>query len=172
VHTRFHTSIVFAISSKEPVNRVVGAAKSLATAIFHSSARQRPLLAVPGHWYNRRHPSSVNPSSPPSLLCAFLPHCRTRCSRPLVLQFGSQEIGMVMRSFIRRSPDYAQGDEGDGMATMSRSSSLISSSTSIPMKGYYFFPALMCYSLVSTIDLDTNILCSMASIHLMHARCM
>jgi hypothetical protein len=116
------------------------------------------------------HPRSIPP--PPSLLCAFLPHCRTRCSRPLVLRFGSQEIGMVMRSFIRRSPDYAQGDEGDGMATMSRSSSLISSSTSIPMKGNTFSPALMCYSLVSTIDLDTNILCSLASIHLRHARCM
>jgi hypothetical protein len=67
---------VFAISNKEPVNRVVGAAESPATAVFHSSARRGPLLAVPGHWYNHRHPSSVNPSSPltPMRLTPPLPH--------------------------------------------------------------------------------------------------
>jgi hypothetical protein len=69
-----------------------------------------------------------------------------RCSRPLVLRFRSHENVLATRSIFRRCPDwldYAQGDEGDGLATMSRPSSPISSSTSSAAKGSTF-PLLWC----------------------------
>jgi hypothetical protein len=93
-------------------------------------------LAVPGHRYRRRHPSSVSPSRlrlplPRAVLTPTCASIRITGNRD-----GHKELHPSLSGLGTRG----WGIEGDGLATIRRPSRPISSSTSNPVKGTNFFP--------------------------------